>query len=246
MPDRVSLAATPPHPRSVRAAEELAIGIRDLRAHLDRFLLTGDAEHLGAIPSVEKELERWLGEAKRAAVTPREQELIGRLARNYDQFVEGIYRLDRVPPEGRGRAVRDLIAAIEAGYDDATGRFAADDFGQSLAILGLACTGFDAPAGALEALLERQLDDGGWGFEGASDPDTSAIALQAVIAAGTTTSDSAVAAAIAYFRAAQASDGGWGFTPDESNTSSTTRSTCWVTCRCASSSWRIRTRRLVG
>src|SRR5262249_30176197 len=29
--------------RSVRAAEELAIGIRDLRAHLDRFLLSGDA-----------------------------------------------------------------------------------------------------------------------------------------------------------------------------------------------------------
>ena len=115
----------------------------------------------------------------------------------------------------------DLIAAIEAGYDDGTGRYAEDDFGHSIAIMGLACTGFDPGPGALQALLETQLDDGGWGFEGASDVDTTAIALQAVIAAGTPLTDDAVEAAVAYLQGAQATDGGWGFTPDESNTSST-------------------------
>src|SRR5215213_269833 len=69
---RSASAALALNVRSVRAAEELAIGIRDLRAQLDRFLLTGDAAHLKEVPGLREEMDRWLGEARRAAVTPRE------------------------------------------------------------------------------------------------------------------------------------------------------------------------------
>src|SRR5262249_43577690 len=96
--------------RSVRAAEELAIGVRDLRAHLDRFLLTGDAAHLAEGPRLRGEMDRWLGEARLAAVTPREQELIGRLEQRYEGLFDGAARLERVAPKGRAAAVRGLIA----------------------------------------------------------------------------------------------------------------------------------------
>lgn len=115
----------------------------------------------------------------------------------------------------------DLIAVITGGLDKATGRYSADDFSHGLSILGLACTGNAVPAEALAALKKSQLKDGGWGFDGASDPDTAAIGLQALLAAGVAKTDPAATAAIAYFRTAQANDAGWGFDPAASNASST-------------------------
>ncbi len=114
----------------------------------------------------------------------------------------------------------DLIATVNAGFDGTTGQYAADDFSQSLAMLGLACTGNSVPAAAATALKGTQVDDGGWGFSGASDPDTTALAIQALLAAGVSKSDSAVTKAITYLKTTQLPDGGWGFAPD-SNTSST-------------------------
>src|SRR3954452_11537493 len=76
---RTASAAMALNVRSVRAAEELAIGIRDLRANLDRFLLTGDAGRLAEVPALRHDMDRWLAEARRAAVTPRERELIASL-----------------------------------------------------------------------------------------------------------------------------------------------------------------------
>ena len=115
----------------------------------------------------------------------------------------------------------DLIAAILAGYTASNGQFAADDFSQAITIVGLACTGNGVPNGAVLALRKTQIADGGWGFGGASDADTTAIALQALLAAGAPRNDAAVVKAVAYFVATQAKDGGWGFDPAESNASST-------------------------
>ncbi len=115
----------------------------------------------------------------------------------------------------------DLRGVINGRYNDVTGRFAGDDFSQSIAILGLACTGGSAPGGAVGALKAAQLADGGWGFDGFSDADTAAIAIQALIAAGTPKSDGSVVKGLAYLRTTQAADGGWGFDPAASNASST-------------------------
>jgi hypothetical protein len=114
----------------------------------------------------------------------------------------------------------DLIARITAALDAKTGKYADDDFNQSIAMLGLACTGNTLPASATAALKATQVKDGGWGFDGSSDPDTTAIALQALLAAGTPKADAAVTKAITYIKTTQLPDGGWGFAPD-SNASST-------------------------
>ncbi|MFN0095102.1 MAG: prenyltransferase/squalene oxidase repeat-containing protein [Dehalococcoidia bacterium] len=115
----------------------------------------------------------------------------------------------------------DLIAVIAAGLNATTNRYANDDFSNGIAILGLACTGNAVPAAAVDAMKKTQLADGGWGFDGASDPDTAAIGLQALLAAKAPKTDPAVAKALAYFKATQAKDGGWGFDPEASSASST-------------------------
>ena len=116
----------------------------------------------------------------------------------------------------------NLIASIEAGFDASTGKYAADDFSQSIAMLGLACTGNSVPAKAADALKATAIaDGGGWGFGGTADPDTTAIAVQALLASGVPKTDAAVVAALAHLKATQGNDGGWGFDPTESNASST-------------------------
>ncbi len=120
----------------------------------------------------------------------------------------------------RNIAGTDLVAAIQAGLMPSSGRFADDDFGQSITVLGLSCTGTPVPSTAILALRSAQLADGGWGFGGFSDADTTAIALQALVASGVPATDGPVVRALAYLRASQAADGGWGFGA-ESNASST-------------------------
>jgi hypothetical protein len=116
----------------------------------------------------------------------------------------------------------NLLAALDATFDPATGRYAEDAFSQSLAILGSACTGNAVPSGALAALRSDRIAGAGWGFGGASDPDTTALGIQALIAAGSPVVDAAVQEALAYLRSIQGADGGWGFDPaGPSNTSST-------------------------
>lgn len=122
------------------------------------------------------------------------------------------------------RSVRgtDLIAAIAGAYNPETGAYAADDFSQSIAMLGLACTGNDLGPKAADALRATQVEtEGGWGFGGFSDPDTTAIAVQALVAAGVPATDAALVRALDYLEGAQGNDGGWGFDPNESNASST-------------------------
>lgn len=115
----------------------------------------------------------------------------------------------------------DLVARVAGGYVSTSGRYADDDFGQSIAMLGLACTGNTVGAGAVAALKSTQDADGGWGFSGVSDPDATAIAVQALLAAGLPRSDPALTRALTFVRSSQGNDGGWGFDPAASNVSST-------------------------
>jgi len=116
----------------------------------------------------------------------------------------------------------NLVAAISAGYKAETGAYADDDFSQSIAMIGLACTGNPVGAKAADTLRGKQVaKDGGWGFSGASDADTTAIAIQALLATGAPKTDAAVVKALGYLKATQGNDGGWGFDPAASNASST-------------------------
>ncbi len=115
----------------------------------------------------------------------------------------------------------NLVAVINDGYVPATGLYAADDFSQSLAMLGLACTGNNVPNSAILALRGTQLTAGGWGFGGTPDPDTTALAIQALEASGIPANDATIVKALAYLKSSQGSDGGWGFDPTASNANST-------------------------
>jgi len=116
----------------------------------------------------------------------------------------------------------DLIAKIEGGFDAASFRYSpGDDFSHSIAMLGLACTGNDVPAVASDSLQRAQLQSGGWGFGGTADPDTTAIAVQALLAVGLAKTDSTLVKALAFLKDAQGDDGGWGYDVAASNASST-------------------------
>src|SRR6516164_9519247 len=59
----------------IRAGEELAIGIRDLRGHLEHFALTADRADWDSAKDQMDQIEVWLQKAKSAADTDREREL---------------------------------------------------------------------------------------------------------------------------------------------------------------------------
>ncbi len=134
------------------------------------------------------------------------------------KFILGAFALGLDPRNIDGT---DLTAVIRGAYDAGTGRYASDDFNQALAIIGLVAAGDPVPSAAVLALRSSQVSDGGWGFGGSSDPDSTAIVLQALLAAGVPVSDHDVQEALAYLRATQANDGGWGFDPAASNVNST-------------------------
>lgn len=106
---------------------------------------------------------------------------------------------------------RDVEAELRGLLGD-DGQFAgADVFNQALAILGLAATDDGVPAAAGEWLAARQCDTGDFTFAGdcpaaagSEDPDTTAVALQALLAAGET---DAADAATAWLLSWQAGDG---------------------------------------
>jgi hypothetical protein len=109
---------------------------------------------------------------------------------------------------------------MNAAYDDETGQYDPTSFSQALVMLGLQCTGATVPAEAVAALEAMQLEDGGWGFAEAGEPDTTALVLQALVEAGVAVTADSVSDGLAFLASAQGADGGWGF-DGESNANST-------------------------
>jgi signal transduction histidine kinase len=96
--------------RSMRAAEELAVGIRDIRAELNRFLVTGDAAVFHNIRVMRRDTDYWLNEARRTSVTAEEDRLIERLTRGYEDFFGELARIEQGPPGVQFAALRELVA----------------------------------------------------------------------------------------------------------------------------------------
>ncbi len=114
---------------------------------------------------------------------------------------------------------QDLLTALDATYDSTTHAYGdAQTYTQSLAILALtaaADAGHPLPAAAVTELIAVQDSDGSWDFQGVKDAagggdtNSTAIALEALVAAGTPTSDASISAALAYLHGQQLSDGGF-------------------------------------
>lgn len=105
----------------------------------------------------------------------------------------------------------DLVAAVESGFNAASGQYGADVTTHALSLIALRAAGATIRPEAVAALEKLQLPDGGWSFDGTpatgSDTNTASLAIQALTAAGSTTD--ARTRALGYLRAQQNADGGF-------------------------------------
>jgi hypothetical protein len=135
--------------------------------------------------------------------------------------------------ENGGQAGKVILALTAAGLDprhfaghdfagqlsdqlDASGSLGATDpFKQAVAILGLVAAGQPVPAEAVDWLVDRQAANGSWddGFGTVDNPDATAMAIMALVAAGRNANDTAIASAVEFLAAAQGTDGGWAYGP---------------------------------
>jgi prenyltransferase beta subunit len=123
---------------------------------------------------------------------------------------------------------KDLTALILAGYNEKTGVIGDNVYSHALAMLTLARAGAAVPAKAGSALESFQGANGGWAFMGAGAPDvdTTAVAVQALIAIGRPTSTGPVGRGLGYLRSVQNADGGFPYqTPSDFGTDTNANST---------------------
>jgi hypothetical protein len=165
------------------------------------------------------------------------------LARAYEFLAAGALEYSLT---GTGQAAKLVLAAVAAGEDprdvggivalelvekganEDTGIYGLGVFDHALALLALAAAGEDVPEAAFDALAATQLDDGSWAFdgstaEGAGDSNTTAMVVQALVAAGQVDSP-LIPPALAYLASIQTESGGFAFqqgeamTPDANST----------------------------
>lgn len=116
-------------------------------------------------------------------------------------------------------------------YDPISGTFDDDTLYQAWGILGTAALSETVPVSAVEALRENQLPNGGWEWAVGMGADTNntALALQALIAAGEPVTSTSVVSGLDYLEYAQNDDGGFPYSPDSPyGTDSDTNSTAYV------------------
>ena len=109
----------------------------------------------------------------------------------------------------------DSVTSLEA-LTDASGRIGgeADTFvSHLLAVLALASAERPIPAAAVDYINSAQQENGSWAWDGsaetAGDTNTTAFAVQALVAAGEDPGSEAVTNALAYYAGIQNEDGGW-------------------------------------
>ena len=100
----------------------------------------------------------------------------------------------------------------------------------TLAVLALASAQRPIPGTAVELLRATQQESGGWAWDGsvatAADTNTTAFAVQALLAAGEAADGDAVTKALAYYRSIQNDDGGWPYqNPSDFGTATDANST---------------------
>jgi prenyltransferase beta subunit len=108
----------------------------------------------------------------------------------------------------------DLVSSLMETYSPQTSAFGTPEntWHQSLAILGLNAAGATIPEDVVQTLVDLQSPDGGWEYSPGFGtwPDNTALALQALTAAGISQDDNAVQNGWDYIQSLQQDNGGWG------------------------------------
>ncbi|HET9492842.1 MAG TPA: prenyltransferase/squalene oxidase repeat-containing protein [Chloroflexia bacterium] len=118
--------------------------------------------------------------------------------------------------DGRQFGGVDLVQSIRATESvSVTGQYGPDLIGHAFAVLGLRAAREQVPPAAIERIKTTQTAAGGWAFtgdtaEGSADTNTTAVVLQALVAAGAAESEAAMTnRAVEYLLSQQNTDGGW-------------------------------------
>ncbi len=123
---------------------------------------------------------------------------------------------------------KDLVQALLATQDKATGRFGDSLYAHAYAMLALHNAGAPVPQNAVDLLKTQIADDGAWSLfggptAGLADTNTTALAMQALLAVG---ERDAASGALPYLQRMQNADGGfpyqkpsaWGTDTDANST----------------------------
>ena len=100
----------------------------------------------------------------------------------------------------------DPLAIVERGQNGESGIYGTGIFDHALAMMALTAVGAEVPQGAIDALAATRAENGGWAFDASTDPaaadtNTTAMVVQALVAAGQGEGE-LVSAAVAYLNAA--------------------------------------------
>ncbi len=107
----------------------------------------------------------------------------------------------------------DLISELQGHVNQASGLYDEQIFTHSYAMLAMVAAGETVPQAAVTALEHHQSDDGSWSFSGSTEPgqgdsNTTAIAIQALSAAGNA-DPAAIEKALGYLKTVRMSDGSY-------------------------------------
>lgn len=129
----------------------------------------------------------------------------------------------------------NLVNTVVSSYDPATGHYGKDVIGHAFAMLGLRALGKDVPAKAVDFLKSTQTSEGGWAFSGdtaagGADTNTTAVVIQALVAANAGRSeDIVIKKAVSFLDSQQNADGGFPYQKnDPQSNESDVNSTAYV------------------
>lgn len=117
----------------------------------------------------------------------------------------------------RDFAGQNLVHDILAHYDPSTGLFDPQLYVHAYAMLALSSAGQTVPAASIKALETHQASDGGWAFTGEAtagkdDSNTTAVAIEALVASGDGSSP-AIARAMDYLNTLKTTDNLFAYQP---------------------------------
>ena len=115
-------------------------------------------------------------------------------------------------------------------YSDTLGAYSPDAGFNAWGVLGAAAVSETIPVRAVTALLDQQQADGGWEWQPGfgADTNTTAVAVQALLAAGQPVSATAIVDALAFLRSAQVESGGFVYDPRTPEFGADANSTAYV------------------
>lgn len=129
---------------------------------------------------------------------------------------------------GGCRTTRSLQPA--AYFSDTLGAYAADSGFNAWGILGTLALSQTAPSSAVEALAAQQQPDGGWEWQPGfgTDTNTTAVAVQTLVAAGYPVTATEVVNGLAFLKRAQVAGGGFVYDPAAPENGADANSTAYV------------------